>query len=323
VSFLADRDADGLAARAERNARAALAAGVTTVRDCGSTFEVLRVRDAIAAGRATGPRILAAGPPITTTRGHCFWWGGEADTEADVLAAVEERAKRGADAVKIMTTGGIMTPESDPLRLQYPASVVAAATLAAHAAGLPVVVHALTAEAIDVADAAGVDSIDHAIWPGPDGARIVNPAVVRRIASARRAVGVTTSGVVRVHLDNGTDGEAALRDAMADKVVLAGAGARIHVHSDAGVRFTAFDRPDLSLRAAAIGMGMRPVAAIAAMTSVAAHVLGLGGVVGSLRSGLHADLLIVDGDPSVDLRAIHAVRGVWRDGRAVVEGAHV
>ena len=105
---------------------------------------------------------------------------------------------------------------------------------------------------------------------------------------------------------------------MRDKVALAAAGARVHVHSDAGVRFTPFDRPDLSLRAAAVGTGMRAVSAIAAMSSVAADVLGLGSVVGSLRPGLRADLLVVEGDPAADLRAIRDVRSVWRNGVEVV-----
>jgi imidazolonepropionase-like amidohydrolase len=105
---------------------------------------------------------------------------------------------------------------------------------------------------------------------------------------------------------------------MLDKVILAAAGARIHVHSDAGVRFTPFDRPDLSLRAAAVGTGMSPVAAIRAMTSTAADMLGLTDVVGTLRPGRRADLLVVAGDPSRDLSAIRSVVGVWRDGRQVV-----
>jgi imidazolonepropionase-like amidohydrolase len=108
---------------------------------------------------------------------------------------------------------------------------------------------------------------------------------------------------------------------MRDKTALIAAGARVHVHSDAGVRFTPFDRPDLSLRVAAIGTGMSPIAAIAAMTGVAADILGLGDEIGSLRPSLRADLLVVEGDPSADLAAIRRVRAVWRDGVPVARVA--
>src|SRR5262249_21298366 len=81
---------DELLLRAEANARAALRAGLTTVRDCGGRNRVVQaLRDRIAAGRAEGPDVLSCGMPITTTRGHCHWLGLIADTPAEVRRAAE------------------------------------------------------------------------------------------------------------------------------------------------------------------------------------------------------------------------------------------
>src|SRR5262245_41307981 len=108
-----------LVARALANARAALHSGLTTVRDCGGKGQLVqRVRDLIRSGRAEGPDVLACGAPITTRTGHCHWLGLVADTGAEVRGAAERMLTEGADFLKVMATGGNMTPGSDPMRPQ-------------------------------------------------------------------------------------------------------------------------------------------------------------------------------------------------------------
>ena len=106
------RDADEvLLERMAGNARTALATGVTTVRDLGDrAFLSLALRERLRADPPSGPELLVAGPPITRTRGHCWFLGGEADTVPQLRAAVRVRAERGCDVVKIMVTGGALTP---------------------------------------------------------------------------------------------------------------------------------------------------------------------------------------------------------------------
>ena len=88
-----------------------VSAGITTARDLGDrNFLSLPVRDAIKEGMLMGPRLLCAGPPITTTAGHCWYLGGEADGELAVRQAVRDHVKRGVDCIKVMATGGNMTP---------------------------------------------------------------------------------------------------------------------------------------------------------------------------------------------------------------------
>src|SRR5262249_48198452 len=88
------RQSGWLPLRALANARAALAAGVTTVRDCGSDMSLLAVRD-FCAETHTGPRIIAAGPPITATAGHCHWFGHIADSALEVRKAVRSLVEAG------------------------------------------------------------------------------------------------------------------------------------------------------------------------------------------------------------------------------------
>src|SRR5258708_11201541 len=103
-----------------RNARDLIGVGVTTARDLGArAYLDVVVRDAIAAGLARGPRLVVATRPITVTGGHCWFMGGEADSEDDLRRMVRTHHKRGADLIKVMSTGGFMTPGSAPWYAQF------------------------------------------------------------------------------------------------------------------------------------------------------------------------------------------------------------
>ena len=105
---------------AVENGRRALEAGLTTVRDCGGRKELLLpLRDAIAAGTVRGPRLLVAGPPVTTTAGHMWYFGLEADGIDELRKSVRQLAKDGVDFIKVAASGGGMTPGSNPRAPQY------------------------------------------------------------------------------------------------------------------------------------------------------------------------------------------------------------
>ena len=125
--------------------RAALRGGVTTVRDLGDRgYLSLGLR-----GQADLPRIVAAGPPITTPGGHCHYLGGAAaPTIEGVQAAVREHAARGVDVIKIMASGGTLTPGSRQDLAQFPPEVLRAAVDEAHRLGLEVTAHAHAVSAI-------------------------------------------------------------------------------------------------------------------------------------------------------------------------------
>ncbi len=110
--FLAtqNEDEEWLLLRASANARQALAAGLTTVRDCGARGSiVISLAKATAAGLVPGPRIVSCGAPITTTGGHCYYLGLEAEGVGGVQKAVRQMHKAGADFIKVMVTGGGIT----------------------------------------------------------------------------------------------------------------------------------------------------------------------------------------------------------------------
>lgn len=313
-----ERDAASgvLPLRAARHATAALAAGYTTIRDCGSSRAILDVR----AGLATtglGPRLLVTGPPITTPRGHCHWFGGEARTIREVRSLVAELCELGVDAIKLMATGGVMTAGSDPGVRQFRRPTVRAVVDEAHRRGRTVVVHANATGGIADALATGADVIDHLGWLDRSSAVRPDPRLIAALGQARRVCGMTTSGIVRRELSAGTEGHARLRARFADKAALHAAGARLHLHSDAGVRLTAFDRPDLGLATAAVGTGLPLPVLLAMMTSGAADAVGRPDL-GSIRPGARADLLLVDGDPTEDPGALRRVLAVRRDGRLLV-----
>jgi imidazolonepropionase-like amidohydrolase len=307
---------------AVEHARLALATGVTTVRDLGSgDGAALAVRDAIDRGAMTGPRILAAGRPLTTTSGHCHWFGRHADSGEELRRAVIELAEIRADVAKIMVTGGMSTPGSDPFATQYSAEQLAPAVAEAHRLGLRVAGHVLCTAGVRAAIAAGIDTLEHG-WTITGGPQDFEPGVVREVAEAGIVASVTAHHALRSLLPDGDGGSGdvgELRRRLAPHRALAAAGVPMVVHSDAGPGPTRHDEFARSVRAFALGMETTASEAIRAATSVAAVALGLGHELGTVAPGLLADLVVVDGDPTNDLRVLGNVRWVFLGGSMVVD----
>ena len=148
---------DELDARIRAGLAAQAAGGVTTVRDLGD-----RHYRTLAARALDGlPRVVAAGPPVTEPGGHCHYLGGEASGVDGVRRAVAEHVERGVDVIKVMASGGMLTPGTDAYGIQFSAEELRAVVDAAHGAGLQVLAHAHSLAAIRHAVAAGVDGIEH------------------------------------------------------------------------------------------------------------------------------------------------------------------
>ena len=170
--------------------RAQLAAGVTAVRDLGDRGgAVLDRRRRVTAVRPgfPSPAIVASGPPITTPGGHCWYMGGEADHLEELRAAVRDRAERGADVVKIMASGGLMTAGTDVLACQYRPEQLRTVVEEAHAIGLPVTAHAHGLPAVIQAAGAGVDGIEHCSCLTEHGIRVPED-LLERLAANRVVV---------------------------------------------------------------------------------------------------------------------------------------
>lgn len=313
-----------LTMRALHNAQQCLRAGVTTVRDCGDRdFVTLTVRDAIAHGLVSGPRIVASGPPVTTTAGHTCWMGGVADSVEDIRRQVRTLCQSGVDWVKVMASGGNMTAGSNPREPQYSLDELRALVEDAHRLRRPVSAHSLNAEANRRSVAAGVDTIEHCQWAQGDGSDGYDAELVAEMAARGSWVCLTLAGIDRELL--ATEGDSAeltqekldkLRQRHANIRRMIDAGVPVLLASDAGVRYSRFEEFWQSLRCGEVGLGLEPLDCIRRATQLAAQALCLPDL-GVIAPGMRADLLIVDGDPSVDLSALAQVSSVWRDGRVV------
>jgi imidazolonepropionase-like amidohydrolase len=311
-----------LLARALANARSALRAGLTTVRDCGGKGRIVQeVRDRIRRGDASGPEVLSCGMPITTRTGHCHWLGLVADNPEEVRQAAERMLEEGADFLKVMATGGNMTPGSDPLRPQYDPETLTLIAYLGRSEGKHTAAHVLSRSALPGVVAARIRTIEHCDWRIMEEQYEFDAALARQMIDQAQYVGLTMSGITRraflPELAGNTSGPVRRLDArFACERQLLDAGVRYTLHSDAGVRLTPIDRFDLGLRAAVRELRLTPAEALTAATGTAAEALGLDDR-GVLTAGRRADLVIVEGNPLEDLACLERVRGVLKGGEWV------
>jgi imidazolonepropionase-like amidohydrolase len=298
-----------------RYLRSVLAAGITTVRDLGArTPAIFGLKHALANGYVRGPRLLAAGCAICMTGGHGWHeLSIEADGPDEVAKVARQQLKAGADLIKLMATGGAGTP-GQPGAAQLNRDEMHAAVLVAHAAGRPVAAHALGAQGIVNAIEAGVDTIEHAVFIDDRGIELLlannvglcpTLSVYPRIVERGEAAGEPSfmidkaRAIVAPHLQSITRAVAA--------------GAKIVFGTDAATSYNPVGDFGLEM-ALMVRAGMSPAAVLRSATSVAAEICGIGHFTGSLRGGLEADVLVVDGDATTDISAATDVKMVFRAG---------
>jgi imidazolonepropionase-like amidohydrolase len=296
-------DEDLLAGMAER-ARQCLDAGVTTVRDLGDRNGLaIRLRDAIAAGELPGPRIVAAGPPLTVPNGHCWFLGGVVDGDDAIRERVRLTAGMGADVIKVMVSGGQMTPGSPPMwSSQFSTREVGLIVAEATELGLPVAAHAHGTEAIAAAARAGVTTIEHCTWMREGGGFDRRDDVAATIAAKGIYVCSAMSRGWQAFL-------ARLGPDRAEQVLdrlrwLDGLGVRLIPGTDGGLPNSVFDDFAGALTLYE-HLGFPPARIIELATVTSAAALGLAGQTGQVAPGYRADLLVVDGDPLAGLDALH------------------
>lgn len=319
VHMMAER-VPALALLGIHNAHVALRAGVTTVRDCGAPHEVVTaLRDAVLAGLIVGPRVLACGVPLTSPGGHCYFMGGE--VRGDPGVAVAALVNGGADFIKVMLTGGGLTPGSDPTALQFSRQQLEVMVEAAHARGRRVAAHVHTREAALLCANAGVETVEHASFLTEAGPTI-DPAAAEALARAGCAVVPTlvpalrameAGRTLRVAAKLGLTNEA-FQERRFDLIPrLRAAGVTVLAGTDAGATLTPHDSlPDELVLLARAGIPNAEVLQIA--TSTAARALGIDDRVGTIAHDRTADMLVVRGNPLDDLRSLREVLAVVRAG---------
>ena len=309
-----------------RNARVTLEAGFTTVRNVGARgFADIALRDAINAGDVPGPRIVASGPALSISGGHGdinllapefhVSSDGVANGVDGVTAKVREDIKYGADVIKFMATGGVLSEGDNPALEQYSPEEMRAIVATAHGLGRKVAAHAHGALGIKDAVLAGVDSIEHGSFINEEDIQLMKD---------RGTYLVPTLYLMDWFMDNYV--KLGLTEGMVAKAKVVMPAARENVarafHENVKVAFgtdAAVYPHGLNAHefAVMVKLGLTPLASIQAATINAADLLGWSDRVGSLDPGHYADLIAVEGDPLHDVTVLENVKFVMKGGQAV------
>jgi imidazolonepropionase-like amidohydrolase len=311
------------------NARKTLLAGFTTVRNLGdSDGEIRALRDAIAAGKLPGPRILTANTSISATAGHgdpTLGFRAELHDALDTAGntcngvescrqAVRRQVAQGADVIKLLITGGVNSRIGAGLGAQMFEDEARAVIETARMYGKTVAVHAHGADGINLALRLGVDSIEHGTLLDAEGLRLFRSS---------GAYYVPTLSTVNGYRERLAANPGAYQGEVLEKIrwriditgksleQAVPAGVKIAFGTDAGVSLHGRNADEFELM---VAHGMTPAQAIVAATRNAADLLGLGDRVGSLEPGKQADLVAVRGNPLQDVTVLKQVALVMKGG---------
>ena len=299
--------------RMRSNAARTLEAGVTTVRDLGApTALILQLRDEIARGAIPGPRLLASGAPITAPDGHLHELGGGVRGAHALRDLVQAQHAAGTDLIKVMATGGGLSPQTDPRACQFSDDEIQTAVRTAHAAGLRVACHAHADAGVRQAVIAGADSVEHGSYATRATLEAMRSAGTALVPTLLPAVEALEQPLARERRRAIVDRFDSRRGVVRDAIEV---GVKIAAGTDAGVAFTAHGRVAGELQALA-ECGVPPLQLLAAATRDAAEVLGEPGL-GTLTPGAWADLVVLEGNPLDDLSTLAAPWAVMRAGQWV------
>ncbi len=314
---------------AVNNARATLLAGFTSIRDVGGpTGVVVALKNAIKAGATPGPRMWVAGTPLGPTGGHgdaadgldpelehAHWTDNLIDSPEAARKAVRRLKREGADLIKIMPSGGVMSIGDDPALQLMSDDEIRAVIETAHALGMKVAAHAHGKSAIDHTLALGVDSIEHGTYADAESYRLFKAHGAYFVPTM--LVGAKVYEHAKTHPED-------LNPSTVQKTLTVipymmknmhnayAAGVKIAFGTDTfGMSNHGENAQEFKLLVEA---GMTPLEAIKAATWNAADLLGAPDDVGSVQAGRYADLIAVDADPLKDVTVLEHVAFVMKGG---------
>ena len=317
-------------AQALANARRTLEAGFTTVRDAGLTPRGVKL--AVERGMFPGPRMRIAVTPLSQTGGHgdsmtpsgVTIWPADSERPIGVVDGVEsvrrvtrEILRAGADQIKVMTSGGVMSPSDEPTATGFAPDEIAAIVYEAHAAGKTVMAHAQATQGIKNAVLAGIESIEHGIFLDEEACREMKKRGTYLVATLVAPLWV----VRRTEADPSSIPPYAVRKAK-DVVeahkrsfkMAVELGVKIAMGTDAGVGPHGTNAEELAVM---VEGGLTPMGAIVAATKTAAECARVDRLVGTIEPGKRADLVGVRGDPLANIALFKdpaSVSFVMKDG---------
>jgi imidazolonepropionase-like amidohydrolase len=307
--------------KSSQAARQTLEAGFTTVRDVGSRdHSIFTLQRAIDTGLVPGPRIVGAGLAICMIGGHARFIGQEVEGPEQVRSAVRAQIAAGATVIKVVASGGVLTPGTSPDQAQMTVEELQAAVDEAQGARMKVAAHAHGASGMKNAVRAGVHSIEHATLMDEEAAAMMKQQGVFMVptlsalattAACRRGCGIPQSALDKAKSMTKRH-QASFKNAMRD-------GIHIAMGTDAGTPFN-FHGENAQELERMVAFGMTPMQAILASTSAAARLIGIQDQVGTIEKGKLADLLLFEGNPlrRIDLlRDRNRIIGVMQAGKFV------
>ena len=296
-------------------ALAMVKAGITTARDLGGgQWLELVIRDEIASGETVGPRLICAGQPITSVGGHCYFWGGEASDTDAALTVLQRQLAHNVDLIKIMVTGGNITPDSKPIDSQFDDETVSRIVALSTEQDLHVAGHCHGTDGIRQAAEAGVRTVEHCSWVGEEGwGRHFDETIVEKMVANEVWVSPTiNAGWQRFRKEEFVE---MLR---ANYRKMKSAGVRLIASTDAGIpRVYHHDLPK-ALPEFARFAELTPVDTLKAATSDCAAAVDLGAITGQILQGYAADFVVYEANPLADLSVLEKPVLVVARGQEIV-----
>ena len=289
--------------KAARFASQTLMAGVTTVRDMGGKNGIdLGIKEAINSGMIPGPRMLVSGQLICMTGGHGWQIGLEANGPDEVRRAAREQIKAGADIIKLMATGGVMTPSVEPGSEQFTVEEMQAGVEEAHKAGKKTATHAMGTRGIRNALMAGIDSIEHGVYLDEETVALMVERRVPLIPTVSALYHIATKGVDAGIPAYAVEKTLAVKPHHLESIRLAReSGVKIAMGTDAGTPFNHHGKNLNEVKLLVEWCDFSPMEAIESATRIAAEALSLENQIGTIEEGKLADLIVTAGNPLDDI----------------------
>jgi imidazolonepropionase-like amidohydrolase len=308
----ADADDDQILEEIRARALAMVRAGITTARDLGGgAWLELRIRDEIMRGDTPGPRLICAGQPITSVGGHCHFWGGQASNTEQALTVLARQCEHGSDLIKVMVTGGNITPGSTPKDSQFEDEVVVEIVRESLARERHVAAHCHGTDGIRQAAAAGVRTVEHCSWVGDTGwGRALDENVVKMLADNKVWVSPTiNAGWRRFRKPEFVD---MVRE---NYRRMKAAGVKLIASTDAGIPNVFHHDLPKALPEFARFADLTSRETLVSATSDCADAIGLGSVTGKIETGYSADFVVYETNPLEDLSVLEHPQLVVVQGR--------
>ena len=314
---------------AEQNARIAIEAGITTMRDLAAPAPLMfEFQRRVENGDVLGPHIISCGYALMRPQGHCYWLGGgEVTTVKEVRSLIESHLEQGAGFVKLMASGGGLTPGTVPHEADLPLELMREAAEVAHANSVQITAHCHATESIERAIEAGLDMIEHANFVEPPGRYRYDEEITLRVRERGIVVSPTVFGALqtakrfRAAGKSHNPGDVAAVERLEGRLINTGhfhrLGLKIIGGTDAGATDTAFDAlidEIISYTEA----GLSRAEALRTVTSDGAEFMNIPKL-GEVKEGYRADLTLLSSNPLEDLNRLRQPVKVFKAGRLIHE----